>query len=133
MKHYTIPGFTTLATDIADWVFRALGADIASSTRERAKRVLEEAIELCQAEGVEPKEARDLVTYVYARPVGRPSQEAAGVGFCWIAYCEARGFSGPGLVIAELERIDTPAMIENVRRKHDLKAQAGVSLRRIEQ
>lgn len=122
--------FLDVRIRVADWVFRALGADILHNTRERAKRVLEESIELAQAEGVTLEECKDLVAYVYARPVGDPFQEAAGVGFCWIAYGEARGFDLLELVKIELWRVDTPEMIARIRHKHDLKSQAGISMSR---
>ena len=130
MIDYQVSGFTALAVAIHDWVWRALGPTVATDPRERAKRVLEEAIELAQAEGIPDREAIAVVNHVYRRPVGEPSQEAAGVGFCWIAYCEAKNFQGISLVIKELERIDTPEMIENVRLKHDMKVQAGISMQR---
>jgi hypothetical protein len=51
------------------WALRCFG-DIALSPEERAKRLLEEAIEVFQAVGIPEREAARLVRRVYDRPLG---------------------------------------------------------------
>lgn len=46
---------------------------------ERNHRFLEEALELVQSLGCTQSEARQLVDYVFSRPVGEPKQELGGV------------------------------------------------------
>src|SRR6185369_12258655 len=58
---------------------------------ERAFRLLEEAIELCQTEGVSSSICRQLVDYIYTRPAGTWREEAAGAAVCLFAYCATRG------------------------------------------
>jgi hypothetical protein len=128
--NYSVFGLSALMDRIQDWAIRALGDDVALDPKERAKRVLEEALELAQAEGVSYDEAKDLNIYVYSRSVGEPTQELAGLGLCVLAYARAKDYAFLGLVIKELDRIDTPEMIKRVRFKHDIKVQAGLSMRR---
>lgn len=60
------------------WACRCFGEQVTADRKERALRVLEEAIELAQAEGIEVNQAANLVGYVYSRPPGEPSQELGG-------------------------------------------------------
>lgn len=48
------------------------------SIEERARRFLEEAIELCQAVGVTRQETDTVADYVFGREPGRPAQEIGG-------------------------------------------------------
>ena len=65
---------------LSEWCERAFGRQIASSKKERGIRVLEEALELCQALDVDIGRVRSLCDVVYARPKsGYPAQEAAQV------------------------------------------------------
>jgi hypothetical protein len=64
---------------IGAWVETRFGRDCLEDGVERALRVLEEASELAQAEGVPEEQARRVCGAIYAKPVGDPDQEAAGV------------------------------------------------------
>jgi len=94
---------------------------------ERAARVIEEALEIAQAEGMTVADVAKLGNYVYSKPVGKPSQEAAGLGVALLAYCAAISVSADTVAAAEVERIfSKPA--EYFRERHAAKAAAGVAL-----
>jgi len=75
---------------VESWVRTRLGAS-QMDRGERAFRLLEEAIELCQTEGVSSSICRQLVDYIYTRPAGTWREEAAGAAVCLFAYCATRG------------------------------------------
>jgi hypothetical protein len=93
--------------DVAAWVTDRFGLDCLADKQERARRVLEEAIELAQAEGLNVEEIYKLAIRTYGRPVGAAMQEAAGVGVCLFAWAAASGVPLMHLVRVELERIQT--------------------------
>ena len=111
---------------VGQWVESTFGRSSLTNLEERVTRVLEEAVELAQSEGLSEEKAKDLVQYVYSRPKGDPAQEAAGVSICVLAYCWAKGFSAEVLEEVELERVlAIPASLFRLR--HDRKIVAGVS------
>lgn len=94
--------------------------------QERAMRLLEEAIELAQVEGVTARQISELTSHVMGKPPGSPSQETGGVGVCLLAYCEAKGLSADAAEGAEIERLKTRDP-EHFRRRHQVKVDAGVA------
>lgn len=86
--------------------------------RIRALRLLEETLELCQAEGVTPEEAAIIVRQVYSRPVGEAEQELGGVMTTLMAYAYTAGLDCESAWWREFERIMDPAMMEKVRRRN---------------
>ena len=70
---------------VSDWV-RASFGDGAMHRQERAMRVLEEAIELAQAEEIADEDVQRLSAHVYAKPPGSPDQEVGGIGVCLLAW-----------------------------------------------
>ena len=106
---------------VAEWMLTCFGADITHSLGERCFRFFEEAGELCQALGMTEDQARDLVTYIWSRDKGEPSQEVGGVMVTLAAMCHAAGLDMAADGEAELARIDTPETIDKIRRKHDAK------------
>ena len=88
---------------VYEWVARCFGTE--DDGPERAKRVLEEAMELAQAEGLDEAFAVKLLDRVYARPPGEPYQEAGGLGMTLLAYCAAKGFDADGAERDELARV----------------------------
>jgi hypothetical protein len=104
------------------WVRTRIG-DAHMHPRERAMRLLEEAIELAQAEGISFEQVRAQAGYVFNRPVGNPEQEAGGVAVCLLAWCAARGFRLQDTALIELARIEAKPLKEirgSVARKTDL-------------
>lgn len=84
------------------WVRGTFGR---TTTKERARRLLEEALELAQAEGLEARDAIDLADYVFAKPAGDIRREAGGVGLTLLAYCDSVGLSAEACEALELERV----------------------------
>jgi hypothetical protein len=95
--------------------------------RERAARVLEEALEIAQVEGMTIADVAKLGNHVYSKPAGEPAQEAAGTGVALLAYAAAVGVSADAVEAAEVDRIHSlPA--EHFRARHQAKAEAGVAM-----
>lgn len=83
--------------------------------------VLEEALELGQAEGLSRADAELMVNYVYSRPVGESGQEVGGVmvtlaALCWNANIDLGSAAG-----GELLRIEAPEVMEKIRLKQAAK------------
>jgi hypothetical protein len=112
---------------VLQWVGDTFGSP-ALTPYERARRVLEEAVELGHADGLTPERARDVVAHVYGKPPGDPAQEAGGLGVTLLAYCEARGLSADGEEVREFRRVLAidPA---HFRARHNVKADAGIAVR----
>lgn len=113
--------------EVHRWVGETFGA-AALSKHERLLRLLEETVELVQAEGLSGGEVRAIVSHVYANAPGEPFQEAGGVGLTLLAYCAIAGFSADAAEWAELDRVLSidPA---HFRARHNAKADAGVAVR----
>ena len=111
--------------EVADWIIDTFGLS-SLRPRERARRLLEEAIELAQAEGVTREDVNTHADYIYAKEPGDPKQELGDVGLTLLAYAESRGFS------ADQTEVDTisDALRKSKRhwyRRHQTKIDAGMS------
>lgn len=115
----------SLQARVGQWVIRCLGSAHLMDRRIRAKRLLEEALELAQSESVTKDVALAWVEWVYGRPVGRPRQEAAGVGLCLLAYCEAMDEDYKKLIETELARVSSAEMMAKIREKQAIKELVG--------
>jgi len=113
---------TMLQANLAEWLIEALGKETLMSPQDRAIRVLEEAIELAQAVGIPESKAAELLRYVYARPVGEPTQEIAGVINAALLTAHGLGFNG--LMLAENELHRARRDIDLIRHKNLSKVQA---------
>ena len=96
-------------------MMECFGPTIAADRHERNHRFLEEALELVQACGATQDEARQLVDYVYGRPVGDRAQEVGGVMITLAALCLAQAIDMRAAGEIELARIWT--MVEQIRAK----------------
>lgn len=96
---------------------------------ERVLRLFEETVELAQAEGLHPGLLQAVISHVYSKPAGEPVQEVGGVGTTLLAYCAAKNISADACEATELQRVMSMDA-EHFRKRHDLKADAGVALRR---
>lgn len=97
--------------------------------RDRALRVLEEATELAQAEGVPLAKVDRVVARAYTRPVGDPNQEAAGIGLAllaWAAHSAKADLSD--MIEGELALASTPERMAAIREKQAAKVADGVSM-----
>ncbi len=99
----TLPGYAEVRA--ANWVVNRIGEDH-MQPRERAMRLLEEAIELAQAEGITERQVLNQVYHIFSRPAGEPTQEAGGVAVCLLAWCASRRQRFIDVTMAELERIE---------------------------
>lgn len=110
-----------------EWVRSTFG-EAAATPSERALRLLEEVVELVQAEGVDVERVRAIVSHVYGKPIGQPAQEVGGVGVCLLAYCAATDLSADAEESRELDRVLAvdPAYF---RARHNAKADAGIAVR----
>ncbi len=112
---------------ISAWITSRFGRDVLMDRKERATRLVEEAIELAQAEGIDFAVVARVAVRVYERPVGEPRQEAAGVTVCLIAYCFAADLHPLVIAEQEIHRVEgVPA--EVTRAKHAEKVRAGTSM-----
>lgn len=120
-----------LQVRVIHWTLSRFGAENLLDRKERAARLLEEALELAQAEGVDTDAAGRIYLRVYSRPAGGPVQEAAAVGLCLLAWASSAGRTATELlglithVMSELEAIP----VEESRAKHAAKVAAGTALR----
>lgn len=112
-------------SDAFAWGGRTFG-EINLSKRERARRFIEEALELAQACGLTKDDIRGLYMHVYNKPPGQPSQEAGGVGVTLLMLCQVLGISADHAERTELARVQNiPA--QYFRDRHNVKALAGVA------
>lgn len=90
--------------NVLGWVRSTFG-ELNAAPPIRAARLLEEAAELAQAEGIAEGEVGKIVRHVYGRDPGDGAKEAGAVAVCLLAYCESRGISADEVEQAELERV----------------------------
>jgi len=109
------------------WVRTRFGA-ANMDRRERAARLLEEAIELAQAEGMDEPEVQRLTGFVYAKPRGEPAQEAAGVGVGLLGWAAAADENAWCLILHEVARIESKP-IAHFAARHKIKSDAGVAMK----
>lgn len=111
---------------IRQWIMDTYGVECLLSRSERAARVLEEALELAQAEGIDEAFANKILARAYARPTGDPRQEFAGIGVTLLAYATATGMDLDYEVGAEIQRVESLDK-EKLRAKHQEKVRVGAS------
>lgn len=108
-----------------DWA-TSLGGPEQPSAYLRARRFIEEALELAQACGVEQEKARAILDHVYSRPPGDPYQEVGGVGMTLLPLCEMIGISAEQAFEDEYARVNQPEVLEKIRRRQFEKADDGL-------
>lgn len=89
---------------VLPWLFSIFGKT-AHRREYRAARFLEEALELCQAVGLDRESAAVLVDYVYDREVGERFQELGGVMLTMMALAECIGLDAEEAGDAEFARV----------------------------
>lgn len=93
---------------------------------ERARRFIEEAVELVQSVGLPDEDIMRNVSRVLQRPAGQPHQEVGGTRVSLAALCAAVGLDERLEGERELERISAPDMRERMRAKQAEKRAEGV-------
>jgi len=108
------------------WVRKAFGFE-STQPKERAFRLLEEAMELAQAEGCSLDDCQLLLQQVYTRPMGAVSTEMGDVAFTLLAYAQSRSLD---LERYEAERLQRALLgdIEMFRRRQNEKHAMGLSV-----
>ena len=112
---------------ISRWAREVFGEVAATDPKERVLRILEEAAELAQAEGLPRSQAHMILDYVFDRPAGEAPQELAGVYLTLMAYAEAKGLSLNVEARKELERVLNPRVAARCRAKAAEKARRHLS------
>lgn len=105
-------------SDVKDWCVTCFGEAIATDKTERCYRFMEEALELVQAVGMTKDQVTQLVDYVYERDIGETHQEVGGVMVTLSTLVAANGLNLEECAQQELDRINTPEIIEKFRKKH---------------
>lgn len=101
-----------------EWAEYTLGKDAVKDKHERSKRVLEEAIELCQSSNLSVEECHALIDYVYSRPKNEnASQEIAGILVTVLVAAGSHDVLASDVLHNEIKRIHDPEIIEKVRRR----------------
>lgn len=104
-------------TRVQDWLLKCFGEAISKDVVERNDRFLEESMELIQSLDYTADRAHALVDYVFGRPKGEPFQECGGVMVTLAALCSATELDMTANGETEYNRINTPEMIEKIRKK----------------
>ncbi len=112
---------------VATWVADTFGAPLLHDLRERASRLLEEAIEVAQAAGLDRDSAVRLVNHVFSKPPGRLRQEIGGVGVCLLALAESADLDADSEEKAEFARVSALTR-QHFEARQQAKADAGVAL-----
>lgn len=107
------------------WALDSFGP-IAANRDERAARLVEEAIEVAQAEGLGIEIIRRILDRVYENPPGELFQEIGGLALTLDALAENAGLSVTTEAERELARI-TSKPRDWWQRKHAAKVAAGTA------
>lgn len=118
---------TKLQERIRDWVTSTFGPGPIDDKRERALRLVEEALELAQAMGLEQGKALALVPYVYGREPGELRQELGGVMLTALAAAECLDLDAGNACELELARVESPETVAKCRRKQEEKKCRGLA------
>ena len=84
----------------------------------RALRVLEEAMELAQAEGVTSEQADIVRDQVFNKEPGDPFQEFGGVLSCMSGYASTRNYNPKVAFKTEFRRMNTVKIMTKVRTRN---------------
>ena len=109
---------------VSEWVAAAFGPASAADRRKRALRLLEEALELFQAEGGDEPQAVALAGRVFSRPPGEPAREAGGVAVTLLSWCAAAGADASAIEAAEIARVLARPLTE-AQARYRAKSEAG--------
>ncbi len=119
-----LEGAHSLEHRSAEWVRTRIGAG-SMHPKERSLRLLEEALELAQAEGVTVAVAASMVRHIYGRPAGDPVREASGIASCLYAYCASKDVRLVDLATQELARNEAKP-VEDIEASVARKVAAGL-------
>lgn len=129
MKQESLEPFLTvrqMQEVVAHWIATRFGKANLESKHERAMRLLEEAIEFAQAEGVSQRHCAALTNSVYGKPIGEGKREAAQVMVTLLAWAHNSNEEIIALAMKEIDRLHKLPM-DKARGKHAIKVQAGLA------
>jgi hypothetical protein len=115
----------SLGKRILSWVESIFGKESITS-RERATRVVEEAIELAQAEGISLCLLQKVTNRVFSRPAGSATKEASQLALTLWAYCESQSISPVELAAEEADRVESLPK-DYWQKRHDAKRAQGIA------
>lgn len=95
------------------------------SIQERARRFLEEALELVQSLGVTAEESSHVLDYVFGREAGETFQEFGGTALTLGCLAQAAGISVCEAEIAEFDRVQRKSKA-HFEARHRAKMEAGL-------
>ena len=113
------------SSDILKWAVETFGP-CALDRHERARRVVEEAVEVAQAQGVDPAELHLIVERASSRPTGEIEQEIGGLIVTLEALAANIGVDLGAAKLREWTRV-TSRPREWWQRKHGEKVVAGTA------
>jgi hypothetical protein len=90
---------------VNDWAVAAFGVAQAINPKQRALRLLEEAVEAYQAVGGDKVMAHLTIDIMFERPAGDPAQELGGLGVTLLALAAALGLSADHEEAREIARV----------------------------
>ncbi len=108
-----------------EWAHSVFG-ECVLRRKERALRLLEEAMELAQAEDVDAGQASGLLARVWTRPAGDPVREFDQVAATLETYGALVGISVDEGAEREWRRVQT-LDVADLRARHDAKTRQGVT------
>lgn len=111
--------------DALEWTVETFGA-IGLDRQERAKRLLEEAMELAQAEGVSDLVVGRLLARVYARPPGDTQREIGQAMFTLAVLAANLGMNAVEAFHEEFNRVRNIPKAEWAKR-HAAKVEVGIA------
>lgn len=119
------PSLRDLSDRAIEFVRAAFGVN-AARPDERAARVVEEACELAQSEGVSREMALRILERVYSRPVGDSKQEAGTVLLTLLSWAGATGNDLEDLARTEFARLETKPL-QFWASRHQAKVREGIA------
>lgn len=112
--------------DLLAWAIETFG-DIAADPRERALRLLEEALEVVQATGLPYSDVMAVAKRTYDRPCGDLAKELGGLVMTTEALAQASGIQLYDEAAKEYQRI-TSIPKDHWAKRHAEKVAAGTAL-----
>jgi hypothetical protein len=122
-----VMGVELLKERVARFVISRWGSKNLLDREERASRVVEEAIELAQAEGLPMTRIERIARRVYLRPPGEPAKEAGGVMVTLLAWAVAPDLDPLALASADLDRAEA-IPLDEIRARQQAKFESGTGL-----
>lgn len=117
-KPSTLANFTAR---VGKWMDVCFVPSLYSNMTERGDRFLEEVLEKLQSHDYDPTRIPTLVSYVWGRPKGEPSQESGGVMVTLAGLDYIAGVDLDTAAWSELRRIELPEVMAKIQRKQAAK------------